>query len=540
MASNPYVNKVEANGQTLIDLTADTAVASDVAQGKYFHLASGERVQGTSQGGGGSSAHMDDPIRFFDYEGTLVASYKTVPASLPSVPTHAGLTNGTWNYTLAEVSAQFGAMGTCDVGANYETESGATEIYLELDDPNLLSLCLTIAVQGISSYAQGTATVDWGDGSEASTVTGASLTSSQHTDHSYPSVGSYVIKIYPTSGTYSLYTSASYGLISPPSGSSTGNSNSIKPYTNCVKAARIGTKCNVGNYAFYYCYSLEYVSIPNGANFGASLFQFCYNLKHVTVPKEIRTVYANTFAYCYSMTSVSLPASVTGTLGSVFFDCHSLRTLSLPHGMTGIGATNFSNMYNIEHLKIPDSVTSFTSTFYNCYLLRSIELPASVNAFKNQMFYNCMNLQQVPNLDTVESVEAYAYYGCSSLKSAAIPSGSASVPQNLFQNCKILKVVEIPSSVTSIGASAFNGCTCLTSMTVPSGVTSIGANAFGNCDNIVEHHMEPTTPPTLANINAFNGINQNCVIYVPQGSLEAYQTATNWSTYASKMQEEPS
>lgn len=52
---NPYVNKVTANGQTLIDLTADTAVASDVAAGKYFHLATGERVQGTASGGGGDS-----------------------------------------------------------------------------------------------------------------------------------------------------------------------------------------------------------------------------------------------------------------------------------------------------------------------------------------------------------------------------------------------------------------------------------------------------------------------------------------------------
>ena len=43
---NPYVNKVVYNGVTLIDLTADTTLAADVAAGKYFHLASGERVQG--------------------------------------------------------------------------------------------------------------------------------------------------------------------------------------------------------------------------------------------------------------------------------------------------------------------------------------------------------------------------------------------------------------------------------------------------------------------------------------------------------------
>ncbi len=44
---NPYVNKVVYGTDTLIDLTTDTALVADVAAGKYFHLASGERVQGT-------------------------------------------------------------------------------------------------------------------------------------------------------------------------------------------------------------------------------------------------------------------------------------------------------------------------------------------------------------------------------------------------------------------------------------------------------------------------------------------------------------
>lgn len=49
MAQNQYVNQVGlADGTILIDLTTDTAVASDVKNGKYFHLATGERVQGTN------------------------------------------------------------------------------------------------------------------------------------------------------------------------------------------------------------------------------------------------------------------------------------------------------------------------------------------------------------------------------------------------------------------------------------------------------------------------------------------------------------
>lgn len=49
MANNQYVNQVGlADGTVLIDLTIDTAVAADVQSGKYFHLATGERVQGAS------------------------------------------------------------------------------------------------------------------------------------------------------------------------------------------------------------------------------------------------------------------------------------------------------------------------------------------------------------------------------------------------------------------------------------------------------------------------------------------------------------
>ena len=40
-------NKVVYDGQVLIDLTSDTALAADVLSGKYFHLASGVRTQGS-------------------------------------------------------------------------------------------------------------------------------------------------------------------------------------------------------------------------------------------------------------------------------------------------------------------------------------------------------------------------------------------------------------------------------------------------------------------------------------------------------------
>ncbi len=51
------VNKVMLNESTLIDLTADTATVEDVAEGKTFHLASGEQAVGTGSGGGGNISY---------------------------------------------------------------------------------------------------------------------------------------------------------------------------------------------------------------------------------------------------------------------------------------------------------------------------------------------------------------------------------------------------------------------------------------------------------------------------------------------------
>lgn len=41
------VNKIVYYGETLIDISVDTVAAADVQTGKYFHLPTGERVQGT-------------------------------------------------------------------------------------------------------------------------------------------------------------------------------------------------------------------------------------------------------------------------------------------------------------------------------------------------------------------------------------------------------------------------------------------------------------------------------------------------------------
>ena len=373
-----------------------------------------EKNAGSSGGGGGgSSSASPNDVNFYDYDGTLVASYSLTEAqsltALPDGPTHSGLTFQGWNYTLEKVKAFTRPM---NVGAMYITDDGKTRLHIRIWDTARSNVPLYIS----QTVANGV-TIDWGDGSATQTLAG---TGNVNATHQYTAEGDYTITLDPADGcTLGLGTaSTSYCVMG-----STGNNGKV--YCNLLQDVQIGANVtSIDNAAFYYCYSLS---------------------------------------------SISIPASVTSIGSSAFSGC-SLSSISIPAGVTSIGY--------------------------------------------------------------------YAFQNCYSLSSISIPAGVTSIGNAAFSSCPSLSSVTIPAGVKSINDTAFSYCYSLSSISIPASVKSINSSAFQNCYGMAEYHLLPTTPPTLSNTNAFNGIPSDCIIYVPKGCLEAYQNATNWATYASKMKEE--
>lgn len=132
---------------------------------------------------------------------------------------------------------------------------------------------------------------------------------------------------------------------------------------------------------------------------------------------------------------------------------------------------------------------------------------------------------------------------CYALESVNLPSGITSIGASAFATCSKLKKVSLPSGITSIGSGAFGYCYALERLTIPHTVTDIANTAFQSCYSMIEYHFQSTTPPTLGGTSVFSSIPAGTKIYVPYSAdhsvLEAYKTATNWSTHASKMVEEP-
>lgn len=194
-----------------------------------------------------------------------------------------------------------------------------------------------------------------------------------------------------------------------------------------------------------------------------------------------------------------------------------------------------------NHIILLSNITSIGSTaFYGCSSLTSIEIPSSVTSIETYAFYGCSGLTSVSLPSKLISIGSYAFSSCSSLESIEIPSSVTSISSGAFSSCIALKNVtfEENSQLTSIGAYAFTNCRSLTSITIQSNVTSIGYGSFQNCTNLTTMRIEATTPPTLRRTDAISSATTK--IYIPAGTLSAYQSATNWSNFASLFEELPS
>ena len=241
------------------------------------------------------------------------------------------------------------------------------------------------------------------------------------------------------------------------------------------------------------------------------------------------------FRQCSNLASVVIPSSVTGIGEYAFCLCSNLASVVIPNSVKSIGDCAFSDCRSLASVVIPNSVTSIGgSAFYGCSSLASVVIPSSVTSIGDGTFNNCTGLVSVDIPSSVTSIGSNAFYGCSSLAYADIPHSVTSMGRYAFWGCSSLASVVIPNSVTSIGEGTFSYCTGLVSVDIPYSVTSIGDGAFTNCNNLKKLVCHATTPPVVADElwGAFVGVDKNeCTLYVPQESLDAYKSAAHWKDF---------
>ena len=135
--------------------------------------------------------------------------------------------------------------------------------------------------------------------------------------------------------------------------------------------------------------------------------------------------------------------------------------------------------------------------------------------------------------DGVTSIGNNAFFQ-SELTSVTIPGSVASIGESAFYNCINLTSMDIPEGTTSIGAGAFYSCGRLATVTLPESMTSIEESAFYQCRNLTRIAVKAPIPPVLAS-GAFGGMDASIPVYVPAGSIDAYQNSA-WGQYFNNIQ----
>ena len=258
----------------------------------------------------------------------------------------------------------------------------------------------------------------------------------------------------------------------------------------------------------------------------------------------------------------------------------TIRTLKVVGKLTNKD-WNFvmNSLPSLEVFDISETdVTSIPeSAFRGHQNLTTVHLPSTVINIGSWAFQSCQKLTTVDGCDNVEEIGERSFSNCSKLANFPFGNKLRSLNSGVFESCSSLpETLVMPASLTSLGwENVFNGSSIrtfdLSQCTLSCG---LAYNTFGRCTSMLlpekgnyslEYsamseaqlkelrlpaalsyiYGEDVLPATLERLyvtrstpidvndnNSFRKIDfDNCVLYVPVGSKDAYSEARNWSRF---------
>ena len=193
---------------------------------------------------------------------------------------------------------------------------------------------------------------------------------------------------------------------------------------------------------------------------GNSAFYNCYSLTNINIPDSVTTIGSNAFSGCVSLTNINIPDGVTTIGVNAFNNCYSLTSVNIPDGVTTIGDNVFSGCVSLTNVNIPDSVTTIASNaFNNCYSLTSVNIPDGVTTIGVNAFNNCRSLTSVNIPDSVTTIGGNAFSGCSCLTDIVIKGNPDLANVNAFDNIYSDYLIYVPRATLSWYSTATNWTT---------------------------------------------------------------------------------
>jgi len=471
---------------------------------------------------------------FIDFDGTILFAFTPEEmATMTELPTpyveHEGLTFDKWNWTLAELQADTD-VAWHDVGAIYYPTDGYGQVELDYRGRTYLTPHFRMMLNSSDNLL-----LDWGDG------TTEELPAATDFDvaHTYASAGKYLLKFKGKTTTFNglyVYNDTKPYVIGRfvfPTGT-TGVSGSVNGGNNPSENTTYQNVQGIGETL------IETLVLPSGCSIsGGNSSSGLYNIP------SLKSIVSDTVPHVWRAGNKQFPR---------------VRYFSLRLG----DGSNYSGLYNIQDLFLTNARSAFYGKIkYNNALLLNypfierLYFPLGtylMNAYgANSGFLTSLNLSVGNSMTWWNSGVARNMGYITTAPDFDLGSGVISADTELwsrqtaaFSNNYKLKSYGHPFGNSSypILASFFANNYSLETLTIKGGTKSIAANAFSNCYNLRELHIGTSYVTdgyicTLANVNAFTGCPSSLKIYVPADSVNDYKAATNWLTFASQIEAEP-
>lgn len=330
---------------------------------------------------------------------------------------------------------------------------------------------------------------------------------------------------------------AQSGLNYSDAGSSTSNNTPVSVvFGDCCQS--IGDSACSG-----WTYLTSVTISDNVTSLGANSFYNTLRIEHLKIGSGITQInqsytFRNTGSSASTKPDLDLSANVGLNVGKYgFYQCYFNNVIfpknctlsSLSFQYCSVSTLSFGNGTKISE----DGV--YMSPFYGS-TISNIDLNG-VTEIRDYAFNSTSGFTSITIPPGVTTFGRYAFASVSTLNSVTIDYASNAIVGGYQFTGSSITSLTIGSHPTVIGQSMFQKCTKLRTLVIPSNISSINNYAFSGCTGLISITVESATPPTLG-YGVFDGTN-NCPIYVPSGSVDAYKAASRWSNYASRIQAIP-